>query len=335
MKQGRLERERHTIRVMIEIACAGQHHTTSGLCEECQELVEYALQRIEKCPYQEAKPTCARCPIHCYKPAMRERIRAVMRYAGPRMLLYHPILTLQHTLDQIGKGKSAARTIHFVVVQALQTAWLFIVFGGILFASAGRFDWWEAWAFLIIYFLIALTSAIRMAQTNPELVRERSHPGKNVKQWDNVLVGINLLLTLALYAVIGLDAGRYGWSEMPAWVRLVGLWGFIPAFGLPLWASKVNAYLSSRVRIQQDRGHTVVAEGPYRYVRHPMYVGMIFYNISVPLVLGSWWGLTVSGLMIVAVIARTAFEDKTLQRELPGYSEYSQRVQYRLFPGVW
>ena len=230
------------------------------------------------------------------------------------------------------KGRLSRRLVTRLV---FQTVGMFLVLSSVLVGAAGRFDWWEAWAFLIIYFLIALTSAIRMAQTNPELVRERSHPGKNVKQWDNVLVGINLLLTLALYAVIGLDAGRYGWSEMPAWVRLVGLWGFIPAFGLPLWASKVNAYLSSRVRIQEDRGHTVVAEGPYRYVRHPMYVGMIFYNISVPLVLGSWWGLTVSGLMIVAVIARTAFEDKTLQRELPGYSEYSQHVQYRLFPGVW
>ncbi|MBN1922320.1 MAG: nitrous oxide-stimulated promoter family protein [Anaerolineae bacterium] len=335
MKQGRLERERHTIRLMIEMTCRGQHHSTGDLCEECQELYNYALQRIEKCPYQEAKPTCARCPIHCYQPAMRERIRAVMRYAGPRMLLYHPILTLQHTLDQIGKGKTAARTTFVVGVQALQTVGLFLLFGSILFAFAGRFDWWEAWAFLVIYFLIALTSAIWMAQTNPELAQERAHPGRNVKQWDNVLVGFNLLLTLALYAVIGLDVGRYGWSEMPPWVRFIGVLGLVPAFGLPLWASRVNAYLSSRVRIQEDRGHAVVTKGPYQHVRHPMYVGTVFYNISVPLLLGSWWGLVVGGIMIAMVIVRTALEDRTLQRELPGYSEYSQHVRYRLFPGIW
>ncbi len=222
-----------------------------------------------------------------------------------------------------------------VATQLLQTIATFLVIGGILFASAGRFDWWEAWAFLIIYFLIALTSALWMAQTNPELTQERSHPGQNVKKWDNLLVGFNLLLTVALYTVIGLDAGRFGWSKTPLWVRVLGISGFIPAFGLPLWASKVNAYLSSRVRIQDDRGHTVIAEGPYRYVRHPMYVGMILYNISVPLVLGSWWGLAVGGIMIAAVIVRTALEDKTLQRELPGYDEYSQRVRYRLIPGVW
>ncbi|MBC8493062.1 MAG: isoprenylcysteine carboxylmethyltransferase family protein [Chloroflexi bacterium] len=217
----------------------------------------------------------------------------------------------------------------------LQTTVMFLVIGGILFVSAGRLDWWEAWVFLIVYFLIALVTAMWMLRTNPELVQERDRPGQNVKSWDNLLVGFNLLLTLALFAVIGLDAGRQGCSEVPLGVRAVGLLGFIPAFGLPLWASKVNAYLSSRVRIQQERGHEVVAVGPYCYVRHPMYVGMIFYDVSLPLLLGSWWGLVVGAAMIGVVIVRTALEDRTLQRELPGYGEYSQQVRYRLFPRVW
>lgn len=232
-------------------------------------------------------------------------------------------------------SKEGRLSQRLVARQVLHTVGMFLVLGGVLMGAAGRFDWWEAWAFLILYFFIALASALWMTQTKPELAQERARPGRNVKKWDNLLVGLNLLLTLALYAVIGLDAGRYGWSKMPLWVRVVGISGFILAFGLPLWASKVNAYLSSRIRIQNDRGHTVIAEGPYHYVRHPMYVGMIFYNIIVPLVLGSWWGLTVGGVMIAAVIVRTALEDKTLQRELPGYSEYSQHVRYRLFPGVW
>ena len=231
--------------------------------------------------------------------------------------------------------KETQLTWRLVARQLLQTVLMFLVMGSALLGGAGRWNWWEGWAFLIIYFLIALASALWLLRTRPELAHERSQPGQNVKKWDNVLLGVNLLLTLALYAVIGLDAGRFGWSRMPLWVRAVGLLGFIPAFGLPLWASKVNAYLSSRVRIQDDRGHEVVAEGPYRTVRHPMYVGMILYNISVPLVLGSWWGLAVGGVMIAMVVLRTALEDRTLQRELPGYNEYSQRVRYRLFPGVW
>ncbi len=223
----------------------------------------------------------------------------------------------------------------FVVAHVLQTVVMFLVIGGILFAFAGRLDWWAAWAFLTLYFLIALMSALWMSRTNPELARERARPGQNVKKWDNLLVGFNLLLTLALFGVIGLDAGRYGWSQVPLGIRAVGWLGLVPAFGLPLWASKVNAYLSSRIRIQQERGHEVVAEGPYRYVRHPMYVGMIIYDGCVPLLLGSWWGLVVGGAMIIMVIARAALEDRVLQKELPGYREYSQRVRYRLFPGLW
>lgn len=106
MKQDRLERERYTIRVMIEIFCHGNHHVSDGLCTECQQLVDYAMQRIDKCPYQAGKPTCARCPIHCYEPAMREQIRQVMRYAGPRMILLHPLLTVRHYLDEIAQANT-------------------------------------------------------------------------------------------------------------------------------------------------------------------------------------------------------------------------------------
>jgi len=222
-----------------------------------------------------------------------------------------------------------------IMTQLLQVIVMFFIMGSILFVSAGRLDWWEAWVFLIIYFFIALVSAVWMLRTNSDLVQERNRPGQNVKPWDNLLVGINLLLTLALFVVIGLDAGRQGWSKVSLVVKAIGLLGFLPAFGLPLWASKTNAYLSSRVHIQQERGHAVVAVGPYRYVRHPMYVGMIFYDVSVPLLLGSWWGLAVSVTMIVMVIVRTALEDRTLQRELSGYREYSQQVRYRLLPRVW
>jgi hypothetical protein len=100
----RLEREEQTIGTMVAIYCRGRHPRTGGLCAECRQLLDYALQRIEKCPYGEDKPVCARCPIHCYKPVMREEVRKVMRYAGPRMLRYHPLLTLRHYLDGLAKS---------------------------------------------------------------------------------------------------------------------------------------------------------------------------------------------------------------------------------------
>jgi hypothetical protein len=97
----RLNRERYTIQVMIEIYCHGHHKNSNQLCADCNDLFTYAIKRIDKCPLLVDKPTCARCPIHCYKRLMREKIRFVMRYSGPRMLVYHPILTILHYWDEI------------------------------------------------------------------------------------------------------------------------------------------------------------------------------------------------------------------------------------------
>jgi hypothetical protein len=99
--QARLERETRTLRVMIELFCHDNHHPAGTLCADCHQLLLYATQRIDRCPYQDDKPTCARCPIHCYVPARREQVRRVMRYAGPRMMLSHPVLTLLHYLDEM------------------------------------------------------------------------------------------------------------------------------------------------------------------------------------------------------------------------------------------
>ena len=104
-----MKREARTLTAMVGLACHGQRQTARHeLCHECRALLDYALERLSKCPYQAAKPTCAHCPIHCYRPAERERIRDVMRYAGPRMLLHHPLLAILHLLD--GLRKPAATT---------------------------------------------------------------------------------------------------------------------------------------------------------------------------------------------------------------------------------
>lgn len=99
--RARVSREQRTVEAMIAIYCQGQHSTPAGLCPDCQELRSYARQRLQRCPFQEGKTTCAKCPVHCYKLEMRERIRAVMRFAGPRMFYRHPIMTLQHMIDGV------------------------------------------------------------------------------------------------------------------------------------------------------------------------------------------------------------------------------------------
>lgn len=95
----RVRRELKTVRAMIGLHCRGLHGAGRDLCAECESLWEYARQRVERCPFRPEKPTCLNCPVHCYKPEMRERIRAVMRYAGPRMMWRHPVLTLFHLID--------------------------------------------------------------------------------------------------------------------------------------------------------------------------------------------------------------------------------------------
>ena len=104
----RMTRERRTVAVMIALYCRDHHRSEDTLCPECSELMGYAHARLDKCPFGEGKTTCARCPVHCYRPAMRERIRTVMRYAGPRMILRHPVLALRHLID--GWRKEPVRT---------------------------------------------------------------------------------------------------------------------------------------------------------------------------------------------------------------------------------
>jgi predicted amidophosphoribosyltransferase len=100
----RLKREVRTLAAMVGLYCHGHHSGPRGqLCTDCQDLLDYALFRLSKCPFQAAKPTCAHCPVHCYKPARRKQIRIVMRYAGPRMLLHHPVAAVLHLLDGLRK----------------------------------------------------------------------------------------------------------------------------------------------------------------------------------------------------------------------------------------
>lgn len=101
------------------------------------------------------------------------------------------------------------------------------------------------------------------------------------------------------------------------------------------WATASNRFFSQIFRIQSERGHTVATGGPYRYVRYPAYVGAIVYELAAPILLASWWAWIISVLSIFLLILRTALEDRTLQADLAGYTEYARQVRYRLLPGVW
>lgn len=206
----------------------------------------------------------------------------------------------------------------------------------VLFGSAGSFDWPEAWIFIalfVIYFTIWVTWGLRH---DPDLLIERSQSlsGK-AKPWDMKLVRINLLVSIVAYIVAGLDAVRFGWSSVNTSLKIVGFILFIFGYILPFYALSNNPFASGTVRIQTERGHRVASGGPYRFVRHPMYVGAIVAAFGVPLFLGSYWALIPGAVMALIFIYRTAREDQTLQDELKGYKEYAQKVRFRLLPGIW
>jgi len=170
---------------------------------------------------------------------------------------------------------------------------------------------------------------------NPETVAERGKP-KEFKNWDKVVSGLwSVLQFLLIPLVAGLDY-RFGWTgSMSLGWHLLGAALFASGLALFGWAMISNAYFSTVVRIQDDRGHTVCRSGPYAFVRHPGYTGTLLQSIGMPLLLGSFWALIPGLLAGVVIILRTVLEDRTLQTELPGYSDYSRDVRFRLAPGIW
>ena len=144
-----------------------------------------------------------------------------------------------------------------------------------------------------------------------------------------------MVLMTAHWVIAGLDVGRFEWSRVPDALRLAGAIGYGLSLIVMLWVTRVNTFYSSVVRVQTDRGHRVIADGPYRFIRHPGYAATMIAMIAGSAGLGSWLGMAPLLLMLPFFIRRTLLEDRMLQAELPGYAEYAQRVRYRLIFGVF
>ena len=171
---------------------------------------------------------------------------------------------------------------------------------------------------------------------NPRLLEARAKwRRKDTKPFDRIFLAIFFPLLMIQPPLAGLDAVRYRWSSVPFAFVYVGAILFALSVVVIAWALAVNPYAESTVRIQTDRGQTVVTSGPYRFVRHPMYAGFVPMYLALPLVWGSVWALVLAVAIILLLIWRTAREDQTLRQELPGYEEYAARTRYRLLPGVW
>jgi protein-S-isoprenylcysteine O-methyltransferase Ste14 len=222
------------------------------------------------------------------------------------------------------------------IVRRGATVVIFVVMiAAILFLASGRLDWTWAWVYLGISLVVLVVNATIMLRTNPETAAERGR-GRETKNWDKVVSGLwGLAIYIALPLVASLDA-RFGWTRDPglAW-HLAGAILLAASFALSAWAMLANAFFSTAVAIQSDRGHTVCNTGPYRFVRHPGYVGFIVQSLAMSLLFGSWWSLVPAIAAAALMILRTALEDRMLQAELPGYRDYALEVRYRLIPGGW
>ncbi|MBD1546168.1 methyltransferase family protein [Roseibium aggregatum] len=210
----------------------------------------------------------------------------------------------------------------------------------ILLACGGDIRWWQAWVYFLLLVAAGVGGRVWAEWRHPGLMVERdrslSMKASDVKAWDKVL-GPLMALTLSfpLVIVAGLDH-RFDWSPVfPAWLSVTGLFLIAIGYAFATWALAENRFFSSLMRIQTDRGHEVCDSGPYRIVRHPGYAGNLLALPGMVLALGSVWTLVPVAVALVVAVIRTALEDRTLQEELPGYQDYTSRVRYRLFPGIY
>ncbi len=241
-------------------------------------------------------------------------------------------MTTQTSTEQ---NVSKSETTAGVVKRFVQIAFTFLLQAALLFIAAGRLDWLMAWVYLGIYVGGVISVGLLVLPKNAEMIAERGQPKENVKPWDKVLGGIAGVASLLTLVVAGLDL-RFGWSpQMSFTITLLSTALIVLGYAIFAWAMASNKFFSTVVRIQDDRGHAVASAGPYRYMRHPGYVGWIAMSIATPFMLGSLWALILGGLAASFMVLRTAMEDKTLQAELTGYKDYAARVRYRLLPGIW
>jgi len=238
---------------------------------------------------------------------------------------------------------SSNKVRHKAVQRASPRQWvgLIVVYLSIpltLLVCGGDFGWWQAWIYSLLIFAAGIGGRILAERQHPGLTAERQNIEKmqSAKAWDKVLAPLMALsVGFPLVIVAGLDH-RFGWSPVfPLWLIVLGFILIALGYAFAVWALVENRFFSSTVRIQTDRGHVVCDSGPYRIVRHPGYAGNILPLLGIVLALGSLWTLIPAAVALVIAVIRTALEDRTLQEELPGYQEYTRRVRYRLFPGIY
>ena len=223
-----------------------------------------------------------------------------------------------------------------IVRLLLQNTVVTAAMGALLFAAAGTLHWPGAWVFLITSVLLGPLCGWWLYRIDPALLAERLRPvlQKDQPAADKVFMVSFIVAILGWLVAMGLDRRHLASNMNVAWQSL-GFALFIASTLFTLWVFRENSFAAPVVKLQAARAQRVISTGPYAHVRHPMYSGMILFFASVPLILGSTWGLAIVPLFLVLLAIRIGIEERTLMAGLSGYADYAARVRYRLLPGLW
>ncbi len=234
--------------------------------------------------------------------------------------------------------QSGDRPTRMTPVAILRFALVVLLQPAILFGAAGRLDWLAGWIYMGLFLFVSLGSRVLIQRKNPDLIAERagSMDRGDVSPADKAIVSLIAIFgPMVGLLVSGLDH-RFGWTPpLPPAVPWVALILSTAGLLLGTWAMLENRFFSAVVRIQKDRGQTVVTTGPYSFVRHPSYAGGAISFLFIPFFLNTLWALIPSGFIILGYLLRTILEDRTLQTGLEGYADYAKRVRFRWIPGIW
>jgi len=206
-----------------------------------------------------------------------------------------------------------------------------VALGAMFFGAAGTFDYWQAWIYMAMVLIPMAFVGGYMLRHSPELLQRRLQARERERTQQGV-ISFGIVFLLGAFLVPGFDR-RWGWSSMPWWVTVAADLLVLLGYAMIFRVYRENQYTSRTVQVEQ--GQQVISTGPYATVRHPMYVGVLVFYLASPIALGSWWAFLPAAVIAPILVVRIFNEERVLERDLPGYKEYKQKVHYRLLPGIW
>src|SRR5689334_12478698 len=213
-----------------------------------------------------------------------------------------------------------------------------LLFPIILFGLAGDLRWTEGWVFSALFLAMCYGTLVYLYFHDPALLKERfGSPFQEAqKRWDKILLSLFFVEFIVWWAIMPLDARRFGWSPaFPFWIKALGTLLLVTAIYIVFEALRENTFAAPVVKMQKERGQKVISTGLYGTVRHPMYAGAVLLFVSAPLLLGSVYGIALGLVLIITIAARSVGEEAMLKEELDGYRDYMKRVKWRIIPFVF